>query len=340
MHQKPSTIIAFVGFWWLQIACLNVFYPNTTGKYVNIMEKKRSYTVMSPDFDRNQLATDSVAQVKKLLKFKTKTAEYYKYYNDFGVTLVEMGHFSQAEKLFLEIEKQQTNLYSTASNLGTTYELLGENEKALQWIAEGIKRNPDAHERSEWIHLKILETKIILKRDPNYLQTHSVLGTDFGNEILPKYIDAPSTQNIRSYLRLPKNAPIDSILQYLSSQIGYQLQERTHFIKNNDPIMGQLFFDLGNIEAILYSFNAADDIYKYVNQYGYHTVIAEKRMQYIRNFPAAESIGDNEVYDFKANPPKVEFKAEKPAINLPTLALLGFMIIASGWLAVALFRSY
>ena len=323
MQKNVITIVALFSCW-LHLACLNIYYPNTKGEYFNMgMEIEDS--LISPSFSHYELSKDSVAQSKKLLKFKPKTTEYNKHFNDLGVILIKMGHLAEAEKVFLQIEQNQPYLYSTASNLGTAYELMGQNEKALYWISEGIKRNANAHEGSEWIHVKILEAKIALQRDPNYLKTHTVLGTDFGNEILPVYIDAPSALN------MPK-------LGDLIFQLSYQLKERTHFIKKDDPIMGQLFFDLGNVRAIIANFKSAQDAYQYVRQYGYKTAVSEKRIQYINSFRAREMIPKGEKYDFKANPPEVILETEET--GLFTYVLLGFMMVLSCTLVIFSLRSY
>ena len=47
--------------------------------------------------------------------------------------------YEQGIDRLLKIEKQYPNLYSTASNLGTAYELKGELPLAIQWIKEGFK---------------------------------------------------------------------------------------------------------------------------------------------------------------------------------------------------------
>jgi tetratricopeptide (TPR) repeat protein len=335
------TAVLLVG--WLNIACLNVYYPNTRGEY------KHSYdyalnpeqSIMSHAFSLSDLRGDSIAQSKKMNKLKAQTPQYNKYYNDYGVTLVKMGHLAEAEKVFLELEKNQANQYSTASNLGTTYELMGQNEKALYWISEGIKRDSKSHKGSEWIHVKILEAKIALARDPNYLKNHTVLGTDFGKEILPDYKDVPSARNLMDYMHLPKNSPKDTLLRYLYSHLYYQLKERTHFIKKDDPIMGELFFDLGNIAAIIHSFKSATDNYQYVAQYGYKTPISEKRIFYISHFGPTESVRENEKYNFAINPPEKQFEVVKTEEdNTQTYVLLGFTSILSCLMIVALLRSY
>jgi tetratricopeptide (TPR) repeat protein len=81
------------------------------------------------------------------------------------------GDYNLAIEQLLEIEKLHPNQYSIASNLGTAYELNGENEKALAWITKGIKRDVNSHYGTEWLHQYILELKIKLAENPNFLQT-------------------------------------------------------------------------------------------------------------------------------------------------------------------------
>ena len=74
-------------------------------------------------------------------------------------------------------EAAESGDYAVASNLGTTYELLGDNVKALEWIKKGLERNPKAHGGTEWVHVKNLEAKNgSLADDPKWLESHTVLG--------------------------------------------------------------------------------------------------------------------------------------------------------------------
>ena len=50
--------------------------------------------------------------------------------------------------------KKYPNEYVVIANLGTTYELMGNNEKALEYIKKGMKLNPRSHNGSEWIHVE------------------------------------------------------------------------------------------------------------------------------------------------------------------------------------------
>ncbi|OIV42787.1 tetratricopeptide repeat protein [Flavobacterium johnsoniae] len=52
------------------------------------------------------------------------------YLSDKGYLLIVLGKYQEALNLYLNIEKREPNRYSTASNMGTLYELMGENQKA------------------------------------------------------------------------------------------------------------------------------------------------------------------------------------------------------------------
>ncbi|MEM7391121.1 MAG: hypothetical protein AAF492_02140 [Verrucomicrobiota bacterium] len=77
--------------------------------------------------------------------------------------------------LLQRMEAETPGRYNTAANLGTAYELSGDNRNALTWIREGIERNPKAHDGTEWLHAVILETKIELEQDPDYLKKRRII---------------------------------------------------------------------------------------------------------------------------------------------------------------------
>src|SRR5258708_7777149 len=95
--------------------------------------------------------------------------------SDYSVALMFLGRSEEAVTLLNQLEKEKPGEYFIAANLGTAYELSGNNEEALKWIKEGIHRDPTSHEGTEWLHVKILEAKITQEKDPHYFKTHSVL---------------------------------------------------------------------------------------------------------------------------------------------------------------------
>lgn len=181
-------------------------------------------------------------------------------YSDYGAVLVYLGRYKEALKVFKEIESISPGRYETASNMGTVYELLGKNENAYKWIEKAIKIRPEAHDSSEWLHLKILEVKI---KGENYLKTNFLLGTNFGNKLIPESKLSNKQLNI------------------LKLAIYSQLDERISFIKPPDPIVGLLLFELGNICAIVDDATSAYEIYQKASEYGYSSRLFDKRFKLV-----------------------------------------------------------
>jgi hypothetical protein len=140
--------------------------------------------------------------------------------NDYAAALIYSHRYADAIDVLLQLEKDFSGVYATASNLGTAYELAGDIPNATKWIEEGIKRNPNSHDGTEWLHLAILETKAELARTPQWLGTHSVL--DKSDQHSPAVVERA---------------------------LEYQLNERLYFIQNDDPIMCDLFYQAGVVTA-------------------------------------------------------------------------------------------
>src|SRR5690606_13087090 len=62
-----------------------------------------------------------------------------------AVRKILSGQAREAISLLQKIEEDASGQYSTAANLGTAYELAGDNRNALKWINEGLRRNPESH---------------------------------------------------------------------------------------------------------------------------------------------------------------------------------------------------
>ncbi len=194
------------------------------------------------------------------------------YLSDKGYLLIVQGRLDEAIALYLHIEQLSPGRYATASNIGTAYELDGENEKALYWIKRALEIDPASHYASEWIHVRILEEKI---RNPQHPDGRHLIGTDFGNRPRP-------------YTELSHGE-----LEQLEKQLFYQLNERISFVKPKDPIVAQLLFDLANISYALEKKTASIDIYEGAIQYGYNGSLAKTRIR------LAESIQEKEEQNFR-----------------------------------------
>jgi len=175
--------------------------------------------------------------------------------NDYAVALVFLGRHDEAISLLQSLEKETPNHYSTAANLGTAYELSGNNELALQWIEEGIRRNPRSHKGSELVHVEILRAKIQQQSNPDYFQKHSVLNFD-ANAIKPK------TESIT--VAGMKRTPVE-----VRDAIHYQLGERLQFVKSKDPVVASLLFDYGALEAATRTVESGRRLMQMAVEFGY-----------------------------------------------------------------------
>ncbi len=195
-------------------------------------------------------------------------------YSDLGSMLIYNGQYLKAKQIFQNIEQKSPRLYQTAANLGTTYELLGQNDSALYWLKRAIEINPNSHRGSEWIHIKILEAKVIAKGDENYFRTHQILSLDFGEEIIPINKTRLDLENLRKHLQ-------------------HQLSERMSFIKPKDPIVAQLLFDLGNVNALTIDATSGLQVFELAEKYGYSSEVFKKRKSYFEEIQIKADLRNN-----------------------------------------------
>lgn len=154
--------------------------------------------------------------------------------NDYAVALIHSGRLQEGKRMLRDLEEESPGRYLTAANLGTALELDGQDEQALWWIREAIRRNPEAHFGTEWIHVRILLAKLHLKENPRWLASHTVLGPDFGSEAFPI---------------IPSDWLGKTERKRVVFGLEYQLMERLEFSPAPNPLVADLLFSLGNLQA-------------------------------------------------------------------------------------------
>jgi tetratricopeptide (TPR) repeat protein len=258
--MKKTTLICLLAMLFVQNtvwACINgATLTLKNGMYV--YSDREEKIPLGHDFVDSPKALKKNIQELERLYIKTKDIDYL---SDKGILLIFSKKYQAAIDLYLDIEKQKPNLYNTAANLGTAYELAGQNENALLWIKKAVALNPASHSGSEWLHVKILTAKI--KGATAYTSTF-LLNTDFGTAEMPK-------TNL-------KPAELDK----LSDALFYQLNERTSFIKTKEPIVAQLLFDLGNVYFTQGAYYTAEQTYRLAKKYGYNDPLLKKRIALIQ----------------------------------------------------------
>lgn len=179
--------------------------------------------------------------------------------NDYAVALIHLSRIPEAIPILEDIEAKSPGEYLTAVNLGTAYERSGRNELALKWIKEGIKRNAASHEGTEWLHARIIETKLSIQKDPGWLETHSVFDGGpplTGNDAKPAaprpFVDSEGK---------PRDA--NDVIK----AINYQLGERTRFVKPPEPIVAELLIEYASLVAQTNSVEQAMEAMKMAGEY-------------------------------------------------------------------------
>ncbi|MGC3958818.1 MAG: hypothetical protein QM813_13040 [Verrucomicrobiota bacterium] len=223
-------------------ACLNksgTKYGGGTGSYFGAHGLKAAI--------QKNLLNDGVEMEAQL-----RGATNYNDRSDYAVALMYLGRNAEAVELLNRLEQEQPGNFFVAANLGTAYELSGNNAEALRWIQEGIRRNLNDHEGTEWLHVKILEAKIANEKDAKYFEKHSVL------ELQPSKLG--EQVEMAGIILTPKE---------LAKTIQYQLGERLQFVKTPDPAVASLLYDYAAIEAVITSMESAQRVLKMATDYGY-----------------------------------------------------------------------
>lgn len=104
-----------------------------------------------------------------------ESTHYFMHLSDYSVKLMNLGKADVALDILKVLYEQYPTEYRLATNLGTAYELNGDNQNALKFIKRGLELNPHDHAGSEWVHVKILEAKIKMADEPDYLDANSLL---------------------------------------------------------------------------------------------------------------------------------------------------------------------
>ena len=175
--------------------------------------------------------------------------------NNGAVDMIYRGKTQEAIEELKKLEAEHPGEYATAANLGTAYELAGRNEDALQWINEAIRRDPDSHGGTEWLHVDILEAKIQAARDPAFFNAHSVLDLDH------RQIHSIDSEIMAGGARRS--------VKEIGQAILHQLHERLTFVKPTDPAVAGLLYDFAAIQAATRSLESARDLLLMARDFGY-----------------------------------------------------------------------
>jgi len=204
------------------------------------------------------------------LKKKFEKSGDFRHESDYALALLHNGSVAEGLKIFQRLARQHPDEYVLAANLGTAYELNGNNREALRWIRKAVELHPDSHDGTEWLHENILEAKIAAQAESNANATPfaSLVGVDFGSARKPAWPDELETS--------------PTARERIVKALRYQLRERVQFVPPRDPVVAQLLFDLSTLVALEATVNDAQQILEIALTYaeGRQKKILERRNRF------------------------------------------------------------
>jgi len=277
---------------------------------------------------RYRAANDEAGVAAEIAKLESeyREAPTLEHTNDLGVGRLLTSRYPEAIKLFEEAERRFPGKAIVAANLGTAYELSGNLPEAFRWISEGVKRDPKEHQGSEWLHVKILEAKIAVARDPEWLKRNTVLGVSFGDQDIPV---------------MPTTLPADEAGRprtpdEIYDAIYYQLYERTKFVGRPDAFVADLYAAQGDLSFAAGKLNNDDPLgyppYQYDEALSFEPAQRERVERRQQKF--------NSLYDTKSWYQEVGAKpavappvsTQRKRVDWPWIGLVPVLGLGAAWI--------
>jgi tetratricopeptide (TPR) repeat protein len=273
------------------IACLNEHHVDKQGRemYDTLL---RYYNLTHSRFYKNHNRVEIEQKIAMLLAEKpVKELEILSNRNNLAVNYIKLGKLDEAENLLNGLLEKFPEEYSVIINLGTLYELRGENKKALKYIKKAMAINPASHAASEWFHVRILEFKL------RGLPVSEIRKED----ILKLHL-------------------LKADRELIAGHINYQLEERIPFTPAPDPLMAKVLQEFGDFLADSLSISGAYVIYEIGMDYDKANLykMKEKREALIPYFTKyGEVIPRSDVYYVEAVSPIIEKNTQEESQNGP-----------------------
>jgi tetratricopeptide (TPR) repeat protein len=250
-------------------ACLNIFALDAKGR-VHYLEHSFFFHL---DFEKKEIQKD----IKHLEKKFKKGNFDFKNISDYGAYLLMSGYYKEGLELFSALIQKHSDVYEIRSNIAVAYELNGRFDSAYFWEKKALELNPDAHDKSEWIHLNILEARIKSAADTNWCLNHSITGI----------VDSINKHYQFSIHEGGKE-------MWLFENFNKQLDERFPFTYPEDKVMGKLMMELGDAyqNVSVYRSYYCYAIAKYL--YTQLAKAVDEKMDVIKNNYPKKTVSDGE----------------------------------------------
>lgn len=261
-------------------ACLNISGTNIDGEYTSLdmLEFIKSPT----DYpDQDKITRELERLNDELLEAEGFTKDDI--FCDIAGYMIYNGDYEAAIEYLKENVVEKNLNYSYSSNIAVAYELVGNLDSALYYTNKAIEIDPNSHEGSEWIHARILEVTQKLNADPNWLDNNNFFEFEISTTEEPTIFSDSS----------------DDLLDFAWA-LGYQLKERTYFVKpeDQDKIVGHLLLILADLYAREYDTGESKATYQLAAEYDSEiSELVEARLDFIIAFEEENNIESYEYTD-------------------------------------------
>ena len=184
-------------------ACINHYVIDGNGH-------GHTYSFDHPTALRVSYRLDSIT-VQRVERHPTgwDNEEQFKYISNYCASLIKLGRFKETIPILKKLLLSYPDEYEINANLAVALELDGQLETALSYLKKSVSIRPDAHDKSEWFHINVLEAAIKLKQQQFNLQTDKVLNIPTGHNMI------------------------------IANQLAYQLQERIPLTKSANVLLSK-----------------------------------------------------------------------------------------------------
>ena len=196
--------------------------------------------------------------------------------------------------------QNKENNYNYCSNIGVAYELIGMLDSALYWTKKGLEPNSESHEKSEWIHVRIIEVETAMQKNKNWLNQNSIF--DFNVPLDSIFIQFPDSLMLRNFI----------------SELNFQLQERTFFVKphHQDKLVAKLLLILADAIAKEYDTHESKATYLLASEYD-TTLMSTINMRLAHIYQIEEGLGLEQYEYTDADGLTIANDSEKTSILTP-----------------------
>ncbi len=202
--KKIILLLAFYLFQTNSIACINYYVLDERGNKHMHEDYPPSFIFIAPKYD--------IENLKKLEKeiANAPVAERFKYISNYSATLISLGRFKEAIQILENLIKDRPVEYEINANIAVAYELNGQIDEALKYLKKAIQMNPTSHIKSEWFHLRILESAIEIRDKKLKIEEYNILKIQFDSS------------------------------KEIAKQISYQLKERIPLTKSTNSLLSKV----------------------------------------------------------------------------------------------------